>query len=91
MTAVAVVSPTIAINETSRAMECFNSNYELLFRDFKGQLVEQYRQMRELYMNEYQENYDQNTSRTEDRISDAKQSIEDKESHIRTLEKNKGN
>lgn len=90
-TAVAIVSPTIAINETSRAMECFNSNYELLFRDFKVQLVEQYRQMRDLYMNEYQENYDQNTSRTEDRISDAKQSIDDKESHIRTLEKNQAN
>jgi hypothetical protein len=47
--------------------------------------------MRDLYMNEYQENYDQNTSRTEDRISDAKQSIDDKESHIRTLEKNQAN
>ena len=86
-TAVAIVSPTIPIKETSRPMDCFNSNYELLFRDFKAQLVDQYRQMRELYMNEYQANYDCNTSRTEDRISDAKQSIEDKEDHIRLLEK----
>ena len=57
-TAVAIVSPTIAMKETSRAMDCFNSNYDLLFRDFKAKLVDQYRQMRDLYMNEYQSNYD---------------------------------
>ena len=79
MTAVAVVSAPIPLAETGSALTAFKMSYQQLFEEFKGKLVAEYTDMRCSYMNEYQSNYEANTSRTQDRITEANESIASKE------------
>ena len=66
----AVVSPALPVPETSRSIKNFSMCYDHLFAEFKDELVAEYAQMRGCYMSEYQENYDQNTSRKDGRVTD---------------------
>ena len=57
VSAVAVVSPTIAMQETSRSIQTFSLVYDRLFKDFQEKLVLEYSNMRSTYMSEYQTNF----------------------------------
>ena len=69
------MSPPLPIPETSRSIQTFGLIYDKLFAEFKDELVQEYYQMRGGYMGEYQENYDMNTSRKEDKITEMKMAI----------------
>jgi hypothetical protein len=49
--------------------------YDKIFAEFKDELVMEYAQMRGCYMGEYQGNYDQNTSRKDDKITEMNTAI----------------
>lgn len=65
---VAVVSPPLPVPETSRSIQNYSVVYDKLYLEFKEELLQEYAQMRGCYMGEYQSNYDQNTSRKENKI-----------------------
>ncbi len=66
-----MVREPIPLNETGGDLTAFKMSYQQLFEEFKGKLVAEYTDMRCSYMNEYQSNYEENTSRTQDRITEA--------------------
>lgn len=84
---VAVVSPPIALQETSRSIQTFSLVYDKLFKQFQEQLITEYTNMRTTYMSEYQYNFDQNSSRRDDKISEMNLAIENQENYIRDLER----
>lgn len=73
---VAEVSAPIPVGDTSRAISSFAIAFDRLYASFSEQIVKEYEQMRNNYMNEYQSNYDMNTSRKGDRISEVSTEIE---------------
>ena len=75
MSAVVVVSPPLPVPETSRSILNFGHCYDRLYAEFKEELVQEYAMMRGCYMGEYQGNYDLNTSRKEDKISEMNAAI----------------
>lgn len=85
VSAVAVVSPPLPIPETSRSIQNFYVIYDHLFAEFKDELVQEYGQMRGCYMGEYQENYEQNTSRKEDKIGEMNGAIQAQSDYIKEL------
>ena len=87
MSAVAHVSPTIHYQESSRSIQAFGMIYDKLFSQFQEQLAREYGQMRNNYMSEYQVNFNQNSSRRDDKISEMNLAIESKEEKIRDLKK----
>ena len=62
--------------------------YDKLFKQFQDQLVHEYSNMRSTYMSEYQVNFDQNSSRRDDKISEMNMAIDSQENYIRELDKN---
>jgi hypothetical protein len=54
VSAVAVVSPPVALQETSRSIQTFGMIYDNLFKRFQENLIEEYGKMRSTYMSEYQ-------------------------------------
>ena len=75
-----MVSTVVPLPENTGPVSAFKMGYGQLFEDFKHKLVEEYGKMRFNYMQDYQSNYEMNTSRTQEKISEAQSSIEDKES-----------
>ena len=73
---VAEVSAPIPVGDTSRAISSFAMVFDRLYASFSEQIVKEYEQMRNSYMNEYQSNYDMNTSRKGYRISEVSTEIE---------------
>ena len=57
LSSVAVVSPPIALVETSRSVEAFKLGYDRLFREFQERLLAEYGAQRTSYMSEYQDNF----------------------------------
>ena len=53
MSAIAHVSPPVAVPETSRSVQAFSITYDRLFAEFKRELVNEYGSMRGCYMGEY--------------------------------------
>lgn len=88
---VAEVSATIALNEavTTRSVKNFSSMYDRIQAEFQQKLVEAYSKMRITYMEDFQENFNQNSSRRDDKISEMMQSISHQENCIRDLEREK--
>ena len=82
---VAVVSPALPVPETSRSIKNFSMCYDHLFAEFKDELVAEYAQMRGCYMSEYQENYDQNTSRKDGRVTDMQAIIQAQIDYIKEM------
>ena len=87
VSAVAVVSPPIALQETSRSIQTFSLVYDKLFKQFQENLIHEYSNMRQQYMSEYQTNFDQNSSRRDDKIAEMNMAIESQDNYIRDLEK----
>ena len=73
---VAEVSAPIPVGDTSRAISSFAMVFDRLYANFSEQIVKEYEQMRNSYMNEYQSNYDMNTSRKDGRITEVSTEIE---------------
>jgi len=72
---IAVISPIQPPPETSRSIQTFSYVYDKLFAEFKDEVVQEYGGMRGSYMGEYQGNYDLNTSRKEDKITEMHMAI----------------
>ena len=81
----AVVSPPLPVPETSRSIQTFGLCYDQLFAEFKDELVQEYAQMRGCYMGEYQSNYDQNTSRKDNRIAEMEAVIQAQVDYIKEM------
>jgi hypothetical protein len=73
---VAEVSAPIPVGDTSRAISTFAMVFDRLYADFSESLVKEYAGMRNSYMVEYQSNYDLNTSRKGDKITEVSTEIE---------------
>ena len=82
-----MVSPPVQLIETSRSIQTFNLTYDRLYREFQEKLVAEYAGMRSTYMGEYQHNFNQNSSRRDDRIAEMNGSIDTQESSIKDLHK----
>lgn len=82
---VAEVSAPIPVGDTSRAISTFSMVFDRLYSDFSDSLVKEYAQMRNSYMVEYQSNYDMNTSRKGDKISEVSGEIENQIKCIQDL------
>lgn len=80
--AVVTVSQTIVLQETSRSIQTFNLVYDRLFRQFQENLINEYANMRSTYMSEYQTNFNQNSSRRDDRISEMNLALESQDNYI---------
>ena len=50
--------------------------YDRLFKKFQGRVIAQYSGMRGGYMSEYQLNYDQNSTRRDNRLEEMNMSID---------------
>lgn len=87
VSAVAMVSPPLPVPETSRSIQTFNMTYDKLFAEFQQELVAEYSAMRAGYMHEFQENFDLNTSRKDERISEMNLIIKAQNEYIRDLGK----
>ena len=61
--------------------------YDNLFKRFQEQLIEEYGKMRSTYMSEYQQNFDMNSSRRDDKISEMNMAIDTREDYINELKK----
>lgn len=61
--------------------------YERLFKKFHERLVSEYENMRGSYMSEYQLNYEQNTSRRDDRLVEMNMAIEAQVEYAKDLDK----
>ena len=59
--------------------------YDKIYAEFRDELVAEYAQMRGCYMGEYQDNYDQNTSRKDDRIAEMNAAIQSQVDYIKEL------
>ena len=59
--------------------------YDRLVKKFQERLVAEYSGMRGGYMSEYQQNYDQNTSRCTGRLVEMNMAIENQEDYTREL------
>ena len=64
------VSSEVPLVEKTKAVETFNLAYERLFREFQETLVSEYANTRHVYIEEYQTNFEQNSSRCDNRIAD---------------------
>lgn len=53
----AMISPPIALVETTRSVQTFKMNYDRLYREFQEKLVAEYSAQRTSYMSEYQSNF----------------------------------
>ena len=87
MPAAARVSTTIALQETSRSVQPFKMTYDRLFKKFQERLIAEYSGMRGGYMSEYQLNYDQNSSRRDDRLVEMNMAIDAQTNYTRDLER----
>ena len=87
MPAAARVSTTIALQETSRSVQTFKMTYDRLFKKFQERLISEYSGMRGGYMSEYQLNYDQNSSRRDDRLVEMNMAIDAQTNYTRDLER----
>lgn len=87
MPAAARVSTTIALQETSRSVQTFKMTYDRLFKKFQERLCAEYSGMRGGYMSEYQLNYDQNSSRRDDRLVEMNMAIDSQTNYTRDLER----
>ena len=87
MPAAARVSTTIALQETSRSVQTFKMTYDRLFKKFQERLIAEYSGMRGGYMSEYQLNYDQNSSRRDDRLVEMNMAIDSQTNYTRDLER----
>ena len=74
--------------ETSRSVQTFKMTYDKIFAKFHARIVEEYAAMRGGYMTDYQLNYDQNSSRRDDRLVEMNAAIEDQDAYTRDLQKN---
>ena len=72
----AKVSARVELIETSRSIQTFKMTYDRLFKKFQERLIQEYSNMRGGYMSEYQLNYDQNSSRRDDRLVEMNMAIE---------------
>ena len=74
---VAEVSATIVLNETAsaRSIKNFAQTYDRIQAEFQQRLVEAYTKMRQGYMEDFQENFNQNSSRRDQQIHEMNQSI----------------
>ena len=72
----AKVSARVELIETSRSIQTFKMTYDRLFKKFQERLISEYSNMRGGYMSEYQLNYDQNSSRRDDRLVEMNMAIE---------------
>lgn len=66
-------------------MAAFKMNYDRLYREFQEKLIQEYAGQRTSYMSEYQENFNQNSSRRDDKLTEMSQTIVVKEDEIREL------
>ena len=82
---VAVVSQIVAVPDTSRSIQNFGIGYDKIYAEFRDELVAEYAQMRGCYMGEYQDNYEQNTSRKDDRIAEMNGAIQSQVDYIKEL------
>ena len=71
--------------ETSRSIQNFYLVYDKLYADFHKELVAEYAQMRGCYMSEYQDNYEQNTTRRDDRVHEMNMAIKAQVEYISQL------
>ena len=62
-------------------------NYDRLYRDFQEKLIAEYSAQRTSYMSEYQSNFNQNSSRRDDKIGEMNSAIEFQENYIKELRK----
>lgn len=53
VSAVATVSPAVALVETSRSIQTFQMSYDRIYREFQERLVAEYAGMRNVYIGEY--------------------------------------
>ena len=83
----AQVSARVALVETSRSVQTFKMTYDRLFRKFQEKLIEHYSGMRGGYMSEYQLNYDQNSSRRDNRLTEMNSAIDAQVNYARELER----
>ena len=81
----AQVSARVALVETSRSVQTFKMTYDRLFRKFQEKLIEHYSGMRGGYMSEYQLNYDQNSSRRDNRLIEMNSAIDAQVNYAREL------
>ena len=72
--------------DTSRSIQTFGLQYDRIFQEFKDELVAEYAMMRGCYMGEYQENYDMNTNRKDNRITEMENVIHSQCEKIEELE-----
>ena len=86
VSAIAAVSPPVAVPDTSRSIQTFSLQYDKLFAEFKEELRMEYAQMRGCYMDEYQGNYDQNSYRKDERITEMKLVIQSQCDYIAELQ-----
>ena len=86
---VAEVSAPIPVGDTSRAISTFAMVFDRLYADFSESLVKEYAGMRNSYMVEYQSNYDLNTSRKGDKITEVSTEIENQVKTIQELKDQK--
>ena len=83
----AVISPPVALVETTRSVQTFKMNYDRLYREFQEKLIAEYSAQRTSYMSEYQSNFNQNSSRRDDKIGEMNSAIEYQENYIKELRK----
>lgn len=89
LTEKALVSEVVEIDEklTSRSIQTFAMNYDRIYREFQEQLIAEYAAARSSYVGDYQENFNQNTSRSQDKVAEMNQAIGSLDGAIRELGK----
>jgi len=83
----AQVSARVALVETSRSIQTFKMTYDRLYKKFQERLIAEYGGMRGGYMSEYQLNYDQNSSRRDNRLVEMNMAIDSQVNYSRELER----
>ena len=83
----AIVSSRVTLVETSRSIQTFKMTYDRLYKKFQDRLIAEYGGMRGGYMSEYQQNFDQNSSRRDNRLVEMNMAIEAQDNNAREIER----
>lgn len=74
----AVIREKIQLTNDNKHVENFKSAYDRVFREFQEKLMMEYKLCKEIYITEYQDNYQVNLNAKQDNISQFMETIEDK-------------
>lgn len=83
------VSAQIAVTDTSKTISQFSTVADRLYNEFAENLINQYSEMRNSYMTEYQHNFELNKERKAQRIQSLALDIEKQEQAVQDLKEQK--